>query len=226
MQIDWLDTKAGQALFRQECLLADAVLERVFGDQILQIGEWGPARSLLDAARTQAALVFASDPNATADALCQPDRLAVRTDSVDAILLPHTLELSNDPHGVLREVHRVLRPDGKLIVLGFNPFSWWGIRHAVSLNGYPAGLRRQISQRRLSDWLQLLSLCVDTVKPCYVTRPVNSVVRLFQRGGYFANGYLLVARKETIPVTVVRPRLGRRAALVKGLVNSPTRNAA
>lgn len=226
VQTDWLNSKAGQALFRQECLQAQAVLERVFGDQIVQIGSWGESGRLLDAARTQAAIILSNDTSAQADAYSQPEQLAILTDSVDAVLLPHTLETSPRPHAVLREVHRILRPDGRLIVLGFNPHSWWGIRHRFSMHGYPQGVRRHISRRRLKDWLRLLSLNIDEVRPCYLRPPRNSAMRLLQRGGYFANAYLLMARKETIPVTVVRPRLGRRAALVKGLVNSPTRNAA
>lgn len=224
LQDIWLDSKAGKALLKQECALADAVLERVFGDQIIQLGNWGPAGNLLAAARTQAALVFSAD--GSGDACSLPERLAVRSDSVDAVLLPHTLELTADPHGVLREVHRVLRPDGKLIVLGFNPFSWWGVRHQLSLNGYPEGIFRHISKQRICDWLGLLNLRIDLVQPCYVTPASNSVLRLFQRSRCFANAYLVMASKETIPVTVVRPRLGRRAALVQGLVNPSTRNAA
>ena len=222
LQDKWLDTNAGQALLTQECLLANAVLERVFGDQIVQVGSWGPAGKLLAAARTQAAMVFSADGGG--DACSLPERLAIRTDSIDAVLLPHTLELTADPHSVLREVHRVLRPDGKLIVLGFNPFSWWGVRHQFSLNGYPQGMYRHISKRRICDWLRLLNLRIDLVQACYVTPASNNMLKLFQRGQYFANAYLVMASKETIPATVVRPRLGRRAALVQGLVNPSTRN--
>ncbi len=224
LQDIWLETKSGKALFRQECQLANAVLERVFGDQIVQVGSWGPAGELLAAARTQAALVFSAD--GSGDACSFSERLAIRTDSIDAVLLPHTLELTADPHAVLREVHRVLRPDGKLIVLGFNPFSWWGIRHQLSLQGYPEGVFRHISKRRICDWLRLLSLRIDLVQACYVMPASNSMVNLFQRGQYFANAYLVMASKETIPATVVRPRLGRRASLVKGLVNPSTRDIA
>ncbi|NND54899.1 MAG: class I SAM-dependent methyltransferase [Gammaproteobacteria bacterium] len=226
VQTDWLESKAGQALFRQECLLAQGVLERVFGDQIVQIGGWGPAGRLLESARTQATIVLTPDVADQADAYSQPEHLAIRSDSVDAVLLPHILETSPNPHAVLREVHRILRPDGRLIVLGFNPFSWWGTRHRVSLHGYPQGIRRHISRRRLKDWLRLLNLSIDEVRPCYLRPPSNNLLRRLQKSGYFANGYLLMARKETIPVTVVRPRLGRRPTLVEGLVNSPTRSAA
>jgi ubiquinone/menaquinone biosynthesis C-methylase UbiE len=35
----------------------------------------------------------------------------VRTDCVDAVVLTHTLEINDDTHTVLREVHRIQRPD-------------------------------------------------------------------------------------------------------------------
>jgi SAM-dependent methyltransferase len=85
-----------------------------------------------------------------------PDALAIAADSIDAVLLPHTLELADDPHAVLREVDRILRPDGNLVVLGFNPWGWWGLRHAVSRQGFPPGAQRMISDGRLCDWLRLL----------------------------------------------------------------------
>jgi ubiquinone/menaquinone biosynthesis C-methylase UbiE len=67
-----------------------------------------------------------------ADVICDAEQLAVASDSVDAVLLPHTLERSSSPHAVLREVDRVLRPDGVLIVLSFAPGGLWGLRHLLS----------------------------------------------------------------------------------------------
>jgi ubiquinone/menaquinone biosynthesis C-methylase UbiE len=150
----------------------------------------------------------------------------VLTDSVDAVLLPHTLELTTAPHAVLREVHRVLRPNGKLIVLGFNPFSLWGLRHRFSPRGFPPEIRRQISRHRLSDWLQLLNLRVDGISGCYASASAGRAGKLLRRWEWIASAYQLVAIKETIPMTVIRPRLRRRTSLVRGLVNPTTRNVA
>lgn len=224
--MQWLNSRAGQALLDQERLQAVQALERVFGDQMLQIGTWGPPGMLLSTARTQATFTLAMEAAEGVDAVLAPDRLAVLSDSVDAVLLPHTLESSPQPHAVLREVCRVLRPGGKLIVLGFNPFSWIGVRHQLAFSGYPPGVLRHISQRRLCDWLNLLNLPVDAVWPCYLAVPRRSMHRWLQQSGWFAGAYQLVATKQSIPLTVIRPRLRRAPALVGGLVNPTTRNVA
>jgi len=226
MQMDWLDTAAGKRLIEQERELAGLVLERVFGDQIVQIGSWGPPGVLLEASRTQYSVMVGEDDLPGVKAQVLPQRLAIRTDCVDAVVLPHTLELNPDPHAVLREVHRVLRPDGKLIVLGFNPLSVWGGRHRLSPKGFPPGVQRQISRRRLSDWLRLLNLSIDSSRVCYASAPSGRFSRLARRLQWFASAYLLVATKETVPMTIIRPRLRVRARLVESFANPTTRNVA
>ena len=52
--------------------------------------------------------------------------------SIDLILLPHALEFIDNPHEVLREVDRVLRPEGRVLILGFNPWSLFGLRRVWS----------------------------------------------------------------------------------------------
>ena len=84
--------------------------------------------------------------------------------SLDLIVLPHVLEFSIEPHQVLREVERVLIPEGRLIICGFNPASLWGIRHISGrLSGAPfLPLDGElISVPRLKDWLKLLNLEVS-----------------------------------------------------------------
>jgi SAM-dependent methyltransferase len=226
MHMDWLDTTAGKRLLQQERELAGQVLERVFGDQIVQIGSWGPPGGLLEASRTQYSVLLGEHDLPGVKARVVPERLAIRTDCVDAIVLPHTLELSQDPHTVLREVHRVLRPDGKLIILGFNPLSFWGLRHRLSPQGYPPVVRRQISRHRLSDWLRLLNLSIDSAHACYASAPSGRVGSLVRRLQWFSSAYMLVATKEIIPMTIIRPRLRRRARLVQSFANPTTRNVA
>jgi len=222
----WLESEAGQTLLRHERVQVARALERIFGDQIVQICAWGPPATFIDAARTQIAVLVGESGDAGISAAMAPNRLAILTDSVDAVLLPHTLEHHADPHGVLREVHRILRPDGKVVILGFNPFSWWGLRHRISPHGFPHGLHRQITRSRLSDWLNLLNLTIETVYPCYASDTNSRLMLMARRLQLLASSYILVASKETMPVTIIRPRVRRRARLVESLVNPTTRNVA
>ena len=72
-------------------------------------------------------------------------------------IMPHTLEFEPDQHQVLREVERVLKPEGQLLLLGFNPHSIYGLLH------YLPGQRNKLpwcghflSRSRIIDWLHLL----------------------------------------------------------------------
>ncbi len=116
---------------------------------------------------------------------CHFDALPFDAASLDLVVLPHTLELARDPHLTLREVERVLVPEGRALIVGFNPASLWGARQRLgrlrqSLPFAPQGelfLPRAgefIGYRRLRDWLRLLSFEVEAGRfGCYVP-PVTS----------------------------------------------------
>jgi SAM-dependent methyltransferase len=81
--------------------------------------------------------------------------------SMDLVVLPHVLEFSADPHQVLREVERVLIPEGQVIICGFNPASLWGARHVMRRVGGSSFLPRTeelITMPRMKDWLKLLNM--------------------------------------------------------------------
>ena len=85
-------------------------------------------------------------------------------DSLDLVVLPHTLERSADPHACLREVERVLIPEGQVLITGINPWSWWGVQQSREQRRH--GLHDQvhpslIAYRRLRDWLRLLGFEVQ-----------------------------------------------------------------
>jgi hypothetical protein len=118
------------------------------------------------------------------------------------------------------EADRVLGAEGQLIVLGFSPFSFWGVRGAASLTGFPPGLQRMIAASRVRDWLALLSYEILTVKP-YLYRmpralraaPETAVPGILRRGWFNpwpAAGYLIKARKRVYTLTPIRPRLRER----------------
>lgn len=80
------------------------------------------------------------------------------THSLDLLVLSHTLEVTDDPHQLLREADRVLIPDGKLVITGFNPFSLWAMRRKCrSVQRFPPAGHSWIALPRLKDWLALLN---------------------------------------------------------------------
>lgn len=246
--VNWLCSANGRSLLREESRQVAAALESIFGDYFLQIGVWGEPGIFRSHARTRRTVVVATTPAPGIDGVTATTDLAIASDSVDAVLLPHTLETADDPHAVLREVDRVLRPDGHMIALGFNPMGWWGVRHYLSRRGFPAGIQRLISERRLQDWLRLLKFTVHLqawyhhVPPVYGDPgPAVDPADAGSTEGDAARGrglppmfhypilagcYILVARKEGYVVTPIRPAFKRPAQLVGGLVNPTTRNAA
>jgi SAM-dependent methyltransferase len=111
---------------------------------------------------------------------CDFDALPFDSHSLDLVVLPHSLELARDPHLALREVERVLVPEGRVVVVGFNPASLWGLRQRLgrlrsrlAAGGtahhlYLPSAGEFIGHRRLRDWLRLLSFEVEAGRfGCY-----------------------------------------------------------
>jgi hypothetical protein len=227
----WLETPLGANLQAQEQALVAEALEQVFGLQLLQVGLWGAPDQFLHHARTTRRLLIDSLPGPGVAMQCDPSQLGVTPGSVDALLLPHTLELHDTPHEVLREAERVLAGEGRLIVLGFNPHGLWGARRFLSRGRFPAGVQRFISEGRLGDWLKLLGFEVETLQRYGYQLPFHRTAgkdgRLASIGArfwpHFSTGYLLVARKRVYTFTPARPVRIRPRAVVGGLVEPMTR---
>ncbi|MDP9087779.1 MAG: methyltransferase domain-containing protein [Pseudomonadota bacterium] len=218
---DWFKSPLGTRVLREEAALAMRALDTVFGFELLQVGAWGPSHHLLEGARTQHATLLAPDiaPGVT---LCAPlDTLPFKSDSIDAILLPHTLELVQDPYAVLREAERVLTGEGCLMICGFNPFSGWGARRLfgryLRRPEFPPGTARMLSERRLRDWVALLGFDVDSVHGYLGFLPLKGGAAEVQpRRALTSGGYLLKARKRVSTLTLIRPRRRVRQRVLVG----------
>ena len=231
----WWSGSLGRALLAAESELLGEALEDVFGWELLQIGAWGGARELLAGSRTRRQTVVAAPGfPAGADIIGRPSLLPVSSDSVDAALLPHTLEFAADPYAIVREVDRVLVGEGQLLVLGFRPWSPWGLRARSSRSGFPPGMRRVISERRIRDWLVLLGYEVVASRQYLYCTPWSrgltaseATARILNRGITYplpGSAYLLKARKRVYTLTPVRPRFREKPAVLGGLVKPTTRS--
>jgi SAM-dependent methyltransferase len=121
---DWLDTPLGHYLLDRELAYYETAICDIFGFHALQIGL--PSIDFLAGSRITAKHVL--DLDEPAHLYADPAYLPFAENSIDLIVLPHVLEFSDNPHPILREAYRVLRPEGQVVLSGFNPFSLWGIK--------------------------------------------------------------------------------------------------
>lgn len=229
----WAHSARGSRLTATEHFEVARQVPELFGRHFLQIGHWGQRNDWLDgsemlhrAVLTTSALAQAQLPGqARVDAQVLP--LASR--SIDAILLPHTLEFASSPHTVLREVSRVLSERGRLLILGFNPWSLLALRRWVGLapRSLPAD-SHFYSSGRVSDWLVLLDFEITSVRRFnagFPWLPPRGNSELFSPAALvqpFSEGYLIAAKKRVTPVNLV----GRsQRAQVRNLVPVPVANS-
>ena len=178
---------------------ASEVLADAFGFHAVQLGL--PELMALEGNRMPhrwLALQAGRSPAAAGAALwCEFDALPFPSQSLDLVVLPHALESSRDAHLALREVERVLVPEGRVLITGFNPASWWGWRHwrdrrrlagglssgLVAAETDGATMGETLGVRRLRDWLRLLSFEVEGARfGCF--RPPLEQSRWLDRWGW------------------------------------------
>jgi len=150
----WCMTPLGRYVLDWELAQYDNAVEDVFGFRALQVGL--PEADVLRRNRIPYRFSVALEAGATVAA--DPLQLPVASQSLDLVALPHALESHLDPHQLLREAERVLRPEGQVVISGFNTASLWGLRRRIARRdpGSPWDARF-IGLLQLKDWLQLLS---------------------------------------------------------------------
>jgi SAM-dependent methyltransferase len=199
----WLQTPPGRYLLDWEQRVFDAAVVDAFGFHALQLGlaecaalrdnrmqhRWLATDRLPVPTPTP---MFMADGQWLAEPAalhCDFDALPFPNASIDLVAMPHALELARDPHHALREVERVLVPEGRLLVTGFNPASLWGLRQRTGRARRGVGLGRHqalfmpragdfIGYWRLRDWLRLLSFEVETGRFGCWRPPVSSALWL------------------------------------------------
>ena len=232
MVYDWLQTPLGEALIQQESRVVEEAFDGIFGEQCLQLGLWGENRTFMRFTRTQRCSLISDTPLGKPCAVAEFHKLPVASDSIDAVLLPHTLDYSDRPHEILREVDRVLRANGHIVILGFKPAGLWGLRRLVPGAGMPPGADHLISERRLRDWLKLLDMRIQGNQRYFFRWPlprrkVKTSQKWELRGQALwpelAACYMLTAQKRVSAMTPVRPMWWRKPKVVTGLAEPSTR---
>lgn len=245
--LNWYKTPSGQsALSSTEALCAQAMSE-IFGYYAIQIGMLSGTCDLLKHSRITTSFSLASPDNLLgfADgnskdsgkhklldhaAISSIEQLPISTDDIDLVVASHVLETSQNPHQVLREIDRILVPEGHCILIGFNP-------HALSNLNKPLHFLRRNKQNshqatykmrsvaRVRDWFSLLGFEVLEVNYMGFRSMLNNQkmfnsLPYLERWGEYAgpllgNMYIVHAKKQVI---AMRPdkKVWRAPALLEG----------
>lgn len=230
MTTAWFDSDIGRYVLGREQAWFDAVSADIFGFNAMQIGQCH-----VDFLRANRMPFRFTASAIDGDILARPEELPLDGQSVDLIALPHLLEFSPQPHQLLREVERVLRPEGQVLIAGFNPLSLWGMKRLASVrHGYPWN-GRFLHLARIKDWLSLLGFELLAGRMICYAPPIDNArwlhsFRFMEAAGdrWWALGggvYLLHAVKRVRGMRVIAPRWDERKWLAKPVLAPPGNRA-
>lgn len=231
----WYKTPLGKALDKQESLALGAVLPKLFGYHILQFSNH-TGNEYLSKSLIRHRLILDYDSESSSSELsirATAHQIPIASDSTDVVILPHTLDVDINPHMVLREADRILVPEGRVVIQGFNPWSSWGCRHTLNLwKGASPYHLAFISPARLKDWLVLLGFEIESVHMSFFRPPLSQQIimeklRFMDKLGEkfwpaFGASYLVVAKKQVSTLTPIKPRwfLRHRTRVTPGFLET------
>jgi SAM-dependent methyltransferase len=237
----WYREPLGSMMLQSELELMGQLLPGLFGYHLLQLGD-EPGEGLLAGARISHRIVMVNELSETPahspkhEYLCgDAAQLPLASNSIDLVVLPHLLEFEGTPHQVLREVERVLIPEGHLVFLCFNPWSLFGLRRLL------LGWRNEApwsghfyTPLRLKDWLSLLGFDTVLLRHYFFRPPLqhqltmSRLTHLEALGQRFwpllGGAYMLVAKKRVATLTPIKPRWRSTRSLINiGLTETSAR---
>ena len=213
---DWFATLPGKYLMECEQALFDHSVTDIFGFNAVQLGL--AEHDFLRASRMPLRAIVGNE--AGVKVRLDMDELPFGCSSLDLVLLPHVLEFNAHPHQILREVERVLRPEGNVIISGFNPRSLWGARRILGSQTSFPWRGDFIALSRLKDWLALLGFEVVTGRfACYAPPLTNP--NLLNRFNFmepagdrwwavWGGVYFLQAIKHVSGMNLIKPKWNER----------------
>lgn len=247
---NWYKSPAGQDSLTQAQALCREMLSEIFGYYAIEIGMLSGGCDLLKDSRIAASFSLASpdsdhmaaiQPIASTDAynrryddkpqghfatIAANEQLPISTDNVDLVLASHIFEMSPNPHQVLREIDRVLVPEGHCILLGFNPYALSNLNKPLSFSRQPKQKNYKMrSVHRVRDWFSLLGFEVLDVnylgfRPAVKNPKLFNSLKWLDHLGQYAGPllgslYIVHAKKQ---VVAMRPhkKVWQAPALLKG----------
>ena len=214
----WQNIPAGELLLKAESTIINERLQYCFGQHLLKVGALScdvqTPQSLIN---HQINLNSEYSRSSNVGVVSEFDEMAFQSNSIDAAVVSHVIEFCADPHQVLRELHRVLLPNGNMIISVFNPLSflffnklWFGTQFRQFRQG------RFFTIGRIKDWMSLLGFEVIDEQSLFYSRlgqsgqelDLGTWPKIVKSIMPWASAVtVLTVKKREWPLTPVRPRL-------------------
>lgn len=211
----WQELPAGDDLkYIVESALED-ISRKMFGYHLMKLGDLSCQVDMPHCPIKH--IINVTDQEKTTSGLAAlSHELPFLENSIDAVLLAHELDFAQDPHQILREVDRVLMPNGYVAIVGFSPVSVAGFLKYLPVN--PKQIlhdARFFSSMRIKDWLHLLGFEVIEhhhllFSELFFERRVNPLGRwqvwCKKYLPIFSSMYLIVGKKRVLPLSLIKAR--------------------
>lgn len=221
----WFQTGIGRMLLASQRPVIEKKISRLFGFHQVELGV---SHRIPVGNPSNLGHKFFLSPNWQPElpentVISSVDELALDHDSVDLAILHHTLDFSIDPHQTLREVSRILKSSGHLIIVGFNPISLWGLRRLFSRSRKSPWNNRFLAGGRVEDWLNLLDFKVETPEYFFYHPPVSRshvsgrfawIERLLNSKVPLGAYYVIMAQKQVGSRIRVAPGWRKKAKVI------------
>jgi len=216
----WLSQQfLGKKVLETEEQQLSSMLERHFGKHALLIGVPSQHRLLQSTNIACHSLLSPLVSKEKIETYIESDfhELPILTGSIDLVILPHTLEFIDNPRQLLAEACRIIKPEGLIVINGFNPNSSWGLRHLFVKHKKSVPWGGNFTHpKKIKTWLKLADFQMEQHRYILYRPPMN-YPKLYQKFHFletigsvcfprWGGVYSIIARAKVIPLTPIRTK--------------------
>lgn len=141
--------------------------------------------------------------------------LPIASASIDLVLLPHTLEMMDNPRQLLMEACRVVKPEGHIVIFGFNPYSLWGLKKRFTHHHDTPWSGNFIPANQVKKWISLADFELIKQDAFLFRAPLQHHPKIYDKFNIvewlgsklwkpFGGVYMLMAKAKVTPLTPIK----------------------